>query len=75
MAGMPVVLGPTAASPTRASEMMSPSSQTAAPLDTTAQSPALRSTFSYALEPLGLIGKRISTSISPSATAVSYGPR
>ena len=40
IAGIPVVFGPTAANPTRASAMASPSSQTAAPLDTTAQSPA-----------------------------------
>ena len=42
---MPVVFGPTAASPTRASAIAPPSSQTAAPADTTAQSPARRSTF------------------------------
>ena len=42
---MPVVLGPTAASPTRASEMMAPSIQTAAPAEVTAQSPARRSTL------------------------------
>ena len=42
---MPVVLGPTAASPTRASSMRPFSSQTAAPAATTAQSPARRSTF------------------------------
>ena len=46
IAGMPVVFGPTAASPTRASAIASPSSQTAAPAETTAQSPARRSTFS-----------------------------
>jgi hypothetical protein len=45
MAGMPVVFGPTAASPTRASEMVPPSIQTAAPADVTAQSPARRSTL------------------------------
>ena len=43
---MPVVFGPTAASPTRASVITPPSIQTAAPADTTAQSPARRSTFS-----------------------------
>ena len=42
---MPVVFGPTAASPTRASVMTSPSIQTAAPADVTAQSPARRSTL------------------------------
>ena len=43
--------------------------------DTTAQSPARRSTFSYALEPFGRTGNRTSMSISASPTAVSYGPR
>ena len=43
---MPVVFGPTAASPTRASVIVSPSIQTAAPAETMAQSPARRSTFS-----------------------------
>ena len=64
---MPVVFGPTAASPTRASLMTSPSAHTAAPEDTIAQSPARRSTFSYALEPPGRRGMRISVSISAAA--------
>ena len=43
---MLVVFGPTAARPTRASVMVPPSIQTAAPALTTAQSPTRRSTFS-----------------------------
>ena len=48
--------------------------QIAAPAATTAQSPARRSTFSYALPERGRIGIRTSQSSSSCATAVSYGP-
>ena len=51
-----------------------PSSQTAALAAAIAQSPARRSTFSCALPAPGLSGSRISVRISPSLTAVMYGP-
>ena len=57
-----------------ASAIVPPSSQTAADTATIAQSPARRSTFSWALPPPGRSGRRISVSISPSPTAVMYGP-
>ncbi len=50
---------------------VSPSSQTQAPAAATAQSPARRSTFWYALPAPGRIGTRISVIISASPTAVS----
>ena len=68
---MPAVFGPTAASPTRASVIRSPSIHTAAPAEVTAQSPARRSTLAYALDPFVRTGIRISVSISLCSTAVS----
>ena len=47
---------------------------TTAPAAATAQSPARRSTFTYALPAPGRIGMRISVRISAGPTTVSYGP-
>ena len=56
------------------SAIVPPSSQSAAEAAAIAQSPARRSTFSCALPAPGRSGRRISVSISPSPTAVMYGP-
>ena len=50
-------------------------SATAAPAAAIAQSPARRSTFSYALPLRGRTGNRTSSRISSCSTEVSYGPR
>ena len=69
------VVGPTALSAIPASAIVPPSIQTAAEAAAIAQSPARRSTFSCALPPPGGAAIRTSVSISPSPTAVMYGPR
>ena len=56
------------------SAIVPPSIQTAAEAAAIAQSPARRSTFSCALPPRRRSGTRTSVSISPSPTAVMYGP-
>ena len=66
---------PTAVSPMPQSRTApSASNCTNVPAAATAQSPARRSTFSYALPAPARIGTRTSTSISAGPTTVSYGP-
>ena len=67
-------MSPTALSAMPASAIVPPSIQTAADAAAIAQSPARRSTFSCALPAPGRSGSRTSVSISPSPTAVMYGP-
>ena len=59
----------------RPSMIVPPSIQTAAEAAAIAQSPARRSTFSWALPAPGRSGSRTSVSSSPSPTAVMYGPK
>src|SRR6516165_3815938 len=69
-----IVVGLTALKATPASTIFPPSTHTAADAAAIAQSPARRSTFSWALPPPVLSGRRTSVSSSPSLTAVMYGP-
>ena len=63
-------MSPTALSAMPTSAIVPPSSQTAADAAAIAQSPARRSTFSWALPAPGRTARRTSVSISPAPTAV-----